>query len=45
MNRDDIVCLRFSLFGRRFFCRLFWSESRHIRWLPSLLVGYVEKAR
>ena len=40
----NIISIRFKLFGRRFFCRVFWSEERRTKWLPSLLVGYARKA-
>jgi len=40
----NIISIRFKLFGRRFFCRMFWSETRRIKWLPSFLVGYARKA-
>lgn len=34
-----------KLFGRRIIFRIFFPESRRIKWLPAIMWGYVGKPR
>jgi hypothetical protein len=45
MSGKDIICLRWSLLGRRFFLRVWWPDVRRVAWLPAVLVGCAERMR